>query len=219
MEVERINDDTVRIKFDNSDLNDRGISFLDLVGNKDESENFFYGILEEIDMYEDFKDSEAVTFQVMPKKNGLEIFISKGADVDHAYIHELAHSDYDPEDGLDLSELLDEFGDSDDSKVSTNIGRPNTMVAFNNIEELMLLIGNIDTEYLNSKLYYYENVYYLYAELLDTEIHTDTYRTLLFSKIEEFGEKMTVSLEVLDEHGDCVIKDLALETLDYYFNN
>ena len=35
----------------------------------------FYSILEEVDIDEEFKGSEAVTFQVLPKGDGLELFI------------------------------------------------------------------------------------------------------------------------------------------------
>src|SRR5699024_11355307 len=53
-------------------------------------ESFFYGILEEVDLNDDFKDSDAVTFQVMPKNNGLVLFISKGANVDEDIINSIA---------------------------------------------------------------------------------------------------------------------------------
>src|SRR5690554_7660386 len=80
MEIEHINDDTIRIVIENTDLEERGITFLDLLGNQKQIEKFFYSILEEVDIDEEFQESEAVTFQVMPNNNGLELFISKGAN-------------------------------------------------------------------------------------------------------------------------------------------
>lgn len=78
MEIEHINEDTIRVKIENSDLIERGVTFLDLLSNQKQIERFFYSILEEVDLDDEFKDSNAVTFQVMPKNNGLELFISKG---------------------------------------------------------------------------------------------------------------------------------------------
>ncbi|MDR3191266.1 MAG: adaptor protein MecA [Lactobacillaceae bacterium] len=77
MEMERINDDTIRVVVSNTDLADRSISVIDLLGNQDEIEKFFYSILEEVDTEHDFENNEAVTFQVLPNRNGLELFISK----------------------------------------------------------------------------------------------------------------------------------------------
>ena len=53
------------------------MSVLSLLGNQEEIERFFYNILEEGDVEHDFENNEAVTFQVLPNRNGLELFISK----------------------------------------------------------------------------------------------------------------------------------------------
>ncbi len=77
MEFERINEDTIRVVVTNDDLADHGISVVDLLGNQEEIERFFYSILEEADVDHEFINNDAVTFQVLPSKNGLELFISK----------------------------------------------------------------------------------------------------------------------------------------------
>ena len=78
MEMEHINENTIRVLIENADLEERGITFLDLLGNHKQIENFFYSILEEVDVDEQFHESDAITFQVLPNGNGLELFISKG---------------------------------------------------------------------------------------------------------------------------------------------
>lgn len=81
MEIEHINEDTIRVKIDNEDLLERGVTFLDLLGNQQQIEQFFHSILDEVDIDDSFKDSDALTFQVMPKNNGMELFITKGAQM------------------------------------------------------------------------------------------------------------------------------------------
>ena len=88
MEIEHINEDTIRVRIENSDLEARGYTFLDLLGNQKQIETFFYSILEEVDIDEEFQESDAVTFQIMPNRNGLELFISKNADMhDNLFAH------------------------------------------------------------------------------------------------------------------------------------
>ncbi|GKT03599.1 adaptor protein MecA [Furfurilactobacillus sp. WILCCON 0119] len=82
MEMERINENTIRVLIGNEDLSARGITVLDLLGNHQQIERFFYSILEEVDVDHQFQDNEAVTFQVLPNRNGLELFISKNVDPD-----------------------------------------------------------------------------------------------------------------------------------------
>ena len=77
MEMERINENTIRVLVDNDDLSARGITILDLLGDHQQIEDFFYSILKEVDTDHQFQNNDAVTFQVMPTNNGLELFISK----------------------------------------------------------------------------------------------------------------------------------------------
>ena len=48
MEMEKINENTIRVVLDDEDLTARGIKFLDLLGNQKEIESFFYEILDEM---------------------------------------------------------------------------------------------------------------------------------------------------------------------------
>lgn len=81
MEMERINENTIRVLIGNDDLDKRGITVLDLLGNHKQIESFFYSILEEVDKDHQFQNNDAVTFQVLPNQNGLELFISKDVDM------------------------------------------------------------------------------------------------------------------------------------------
>lgn len=120
MEMERINDDTIRVVVTNDDLAERNISIVDLLGNQDKIEEFFYSILEEIDIEGDFENNEAVTFQVLPNKNGLELFISKNID-DKSVMEGMLNSVLGKRDISDAEDdvsddVLDALLDNDDSK-------------------------------------------------------------------------------------------------------
>ena len=50
MEMERINDNTILIKIENRDLQERGMTVMDLFGNPQQIEAFFQEILEGCDL-------------------------------------------------------------------------------------------------------------------------------------------------------------------------
>jgi len=75
MEMERINENTIRVLVDNDDLSARGITILDLLGDHQQIEDFFYSILKEVDTDHQFQNNDAVTFQVMPTNNGILILL------------------------------------------------------------------------------------------------------------------------------------------------
>jgi adapter protein MecA 1/2 len=119
MEMERLNDDTIRVVVTNDDLAERSISVIDLLGNQEEIESFFYSILEEVDTNHDFENNEAVTFQVLPNRNGLELFISKNLG-DNSAMDGVLNSMFGSRDGGEtnddvsdalLEQLLDNDGD------------------------------------------------------------------------------------------------------------
>lgn len=77
MEMERINENLIKVYIDTDDLDERGIDFLELIQDQRSVEKFFYSILEEVDVERQFSDSEAITFQVIPSSNGIELYISR----------------------------------------------------------------------------------------------------------------------------------------------
>lgn len=77
MEMEKINENTMRVTLGKDDLAERGISILDLIGNQHDVEDFFYDILDEVDTDHEFRDNGAVTFQLVPSGDGVELFITK----------------------------------------------------------------------------------------------------------------------------------------------
>lgn len=75
MEMKRINENTIRVLLNNEDLNERGITVLDLLNHNQQIEDFFYSILEgEVDADHQFQDNDLVTFQVRPQQDGLELY-------------------------------------------------------------------------------------------------------------------------------------------------
>ena len=128
MEMERINEDTIRVVVTNDDLAERSISVIDLLGNQEEIERFFYNILEEVDVEHDFENNEAVTFQVLPNRNGLELFISKNIG-DKAMMDGVINSMFGNRDAGDVNDdvsdsLLEQLLDND----GTNDRKPKAPV-------------------------------------------------------------------------------------------
>lgn len=107
LEMERINDDTIRVFMNLKELDDRGVNMLDLLQDHKRVEDFFYSVLDEVDEKHTFMSKGPVTFQVMPKGAGLEIYISRSkngddsndADATIDYDDSIQDDDMDDDDG------------------------------------------------------------------------------------------------------------------------
>ena len=222
--MERINEDTIRVEIDNSDLEERGIKFLDLLGNRKQIENFFYSILEEVDIDEQFHESDAITFQVLPKGNGLELFISKeGPSADHLDLSDAENFSKD-----EITQYIQDRITSDNQNLDTDmdeidmyLGDPSNqtkelVVEFEDFEDLISLSKILYLNNAVSNVYYYNNRHYLEIVLFvdGAQIFNMERETAL---VLEFAKKTNVTSGILEEYGKSIIERSALETLRYFF--
>lgn len=224
MEMERINDNTIRVSIGNEDLEERGITFLDLLGNQKQIESFFYSILEEVDVDEQFQETDSVTFQVLPNQDGLELFISKNLPMD----------DLDNFESMDENVLGDSFSNFLKEHISTH-GKPNeelideevdlihntentqdVVFRLENFETMITLAKNIKLHNVLTYLYQFKDEYFLRVtffveETGEAQIKND------MSLIYEYAQGTSVTVDVLEEYGDSLMDLNALELTRYYF--
>jgi adapter protein MecA 1/2 len=216
MEMEHINENTIRVMIGHEDLEERGVSFLDLLGNHREIENFFYSILEEVDIEDEFRSSEAVTFQVLPKGDGLELFISKNLPNE-----ELIEESDDSLDSDDVTEfiqqqILNNEEEVESSERISNEIEHQAIFAFEDFEQMIQLANNVELESAWTDLYLLEGVYYLAVhfwmeDLNQTDVDNEVARIL------EYADRSDRTIETLNEYGQLIMERNALERTKFYF--
>lgn len=238
MEMERINENTIRVVIGSDDLSERGITVLDLLGNHKQIESFFYSILEEVDVDHQFQDNDAVTFQVLPNRNGLELFISKNADEDGATDVNVTDASVDSNHPDQVSDqikahLLEKDGQKDyfsNYKSSTasdsndiedylnDDGQPTTtrVVRLHSFEDMISLARVLRLENAASNLYQYKGVYYLELIFFVNESSRESIKDEL-SVAYEYGDSTKVAPDVLAEHGKLIMEHSALELTRFHF--
>ncbi|MBR8697294.1 adaptor protein MecA [Enterococcus gallinarum] len=215
MEMEHINENTIRVLIKSEDLAARGITFLDLLGNHNEIENFFYSILEEVDIDEEFKGSEAVTFQVLPKGDGLELFISKNLPPEG-----MENFD-DMSDGSteDITDMLKKHVASQLQETESQPELGNRFIfELNSFEAMVQLASEVYLDSVTTNLYQMNDRYYLEVQFMDNDT-TDIEVENALAYLMEFANRTQVSSEVLAEYGKIIMEHDALELTRYYFKN
>lgn len=215
MEMEHINENTIRVMIGHDDLEERGVSFLDLLGNHREIENFFYSILEEVDIEEEFQSSEAVTFQVLPKGDGLELFISKNMPDE-----EIGQNNESTLNSADVSEFLQgqmlANEEESDLTESTTASEQRAIFVFSDFEQVIQLANDVQLESAWTDLYQLEERYYLVVHFwMENLNQTDVENQ--YARILEFAEKSTRTPEALNEYGQQLMERNALERVKFYF--
>ncbi len=219
MEMERINDDTILVRIENEDLQERGTSVPELLANPIEIEEFFHSILVEMDVIDQFEDSEGMSFQVMPNPEGIELYVTK-------YVEK---KDTEPDSERFVRNLVDTIQHSlgqrmgkpkKEKKVETPVEKEKTLepldctVFFDSFEDFVQLAKMYPYNVQKSSLYRYSNYYFLhvYQDVFGGEDFTAD-----LALLREFGEFSRVSWEVIQEYGEVMIKEKAIETAKKYF--
>ena len=219
MEMERINDDTILVRIENEDLQERGTSVSELLANPTEIEEFFHSILVEMDVIDQFEDSEGMSFQVMPNPEGIELYVTK-------YVEK---KDIEADSERFVRNLVDTIQHSlghrmgkpkKEKKVEVPVEEEKKLepldctVFFDSFEDFVQLAKMYPYNVQKSSLYRYSNYYFLhvYQDVFGGEDFTADVALL-----REFGEFSRVSWEVVQEYGEVMIKEKAIETAKKYF--
>ncbi|MBF0700155.1 adaptor protein MecA [Streptococcus danieliae] len=99
MKMKQLNDRTIKISISMKDLEERGMELADFLMPQEKTEDFFYTILDELELSQHFLDSGMLSFRVTPKPDRLDVFVTK-SDVDKAM-------DFDEIDFEDLPRMED----------------------------------------------------------------------------------------------------------------
>lgn len=222
MEMDRLNENTIRVILSTEDLQERGVTVLDLLGNKKQIETFFYSILDEVDKNHVFTNNEPVTFQIMPNKEGLELLISKSDDSEGS--GSLPLNGLQNSVGANENNNLDKVGTEEyDSDTAPYLNDPDTptktvIVEFKDFEDYVQLANLLHLESGISNLFEYNDKYYLQLILFTDEMHEMTYSDVL-ALLSEYSFKTKVTAAVLSEYGQEIMSKTALELTRYYFGN
>ena len=216
MEMEYINENTMRVFIDTDDLIERGISFMDIMSNQNEVEHFFMSILEEVDVSQKFQHTEAITFQVMPKRNGIDLYISKGFGDDNeedSAFQQLMETigELEDEDKAKTNErqnVLDGFAkqEADKKEKATSaetdaprVPREITLV-FRIFEDFIAFARDFKDEFAQVDLYLYNESYFALIKFEANELTDDEIEDLI-SFAEEYAEVSALNAGLIRERG------------------
>lgn len=216
MEMEYINENTIRVFIDTDDLIERGISFMDIMSNQNEVEHFFMSILEEVDVSQKFQHTEAITFQVMPKRNGIDLYISKGFGDDNeedSAFQQLMETigeleDEDKEKANERQNVLDDHApqEADKKKKATSsetedprVPREITLV-FRIFEDFLAFARDFKDEFAQVDLYVYNESYFALIKFEANELTDDEIEDLI-SFAQEYAELSALNAGLIRERG------------------
>lgn len=224
MEIERINENTIKLYISYLDIEDRGFDREEIWFNREKSEELFWEMMEEIKEKEDFVIEGPLWIQVQALEKGLEIVVTEGK-IGRDQKPRLLSKDNEeiilPD---NISNLLEShFGSSEDNEelsLHQNDWYYTILVRFENFEDVIQLSHYVEIDEFNTKdvLYSYKDHYYLMLRLNMIDLDEEDQENLL-SQILEFAEEETkLTIHVLEEYGVKIFENKALKQIESYFD-
>lgn len=228
MEIERINENTVKFYISYVDIEDRGFEREEIWYNRERSEQLFWQMMDEVNYKEDFSVEGPLWIQVQALEKGLEIIvtkaqISKGGtpvdsidDIDDTMIditidEKAKHILDEKLANLDSDHKEEKEAEEDDSNL--------WMTAhFRNLEDVIQLSHYFQKDYeadLKTVLYHYKDKYYIYVELEPTiyEQQED-----LLSQVLEYSRESDLTYHMLDEYGKIIFNEDVFAQVRKHFS-
>ena len=221
MEIERINENTLKLSISYIDIEQRGFQRDEIWYNRERSEELFWEVMDEIN--EDFNPNGPLWIQVQAMEKGLEIIVTQAhmpglPNLNNSILENMEPiTNFDSfvnsfkEKGLFVSE---EMEDAEDDEDELNF---EFVIAFKEFESLIKLSSLTNLDNIETKLYFFNNQYYLL-----TKFSEDTYsEKLLFDQLAillEYGEETKMTSVYLQEYGKLIINNNVFSQLRTYFN-
>lgn len=242
MQVDHINENTIRVRINKSELAHRGLKVLDLLGDKQKIQQFFYSILSEVDTDHTFTQGVPVTFQVMPNNGGLDLMITKIKPDDADNLRQMIEPmnsetnqtqaepdsrrsffDLDPKDDVntELDPIKEEKLESSNQENAVNTQywkfQNHHSYSFDELGNLVELADSLKVSDLASSLYYLRGKYYLKLAFLD-ENYAELKPADAWAIANEYGIKIDdEEMKTVKETGKCLLNRDALDYIRYYF--
>ena len=242
MQVDHINENTIRVRINKNELAHRGLKVLDLLGDKQKIQQFFYSILSEVDTDHTFTQGVPVTFQVMPNNGGLDLMITKIKPDDADNLRQMIEPmnsetnqtqaepdsrrsffDLDPKDDVntELDPIKEEKLESSNQENAVNIQywkfQNHHSYSFDELGNLVELADSLKVSDLASSLYYLRGKYYLKLAFLD-ENYAELKPADAWAIAKEYGIKIDdEEMKTVKETGKCLLNRDALDYIRYYF--
>jgi adapter protein MecA 1/2 len=178
-------------------------------------------MMDEVHQEEEFMIEGPLWIQVQALEKGLEVLVTKAQLAKDGQKLELPLSDDKLRD-LSVSDKMDTLldqhfhGKDEESGMTFEDGMIEFITTFEDFEDVISLSKRHGLDDWTTKLYVYQNKYYLYIEFSEAEIDEEEIDNVL-SLLLEYSQESPITVHMLEEYGKIVIENDVFTTVDKYF--
>jgi adapter protein MecA 1/2 len=223
MEIERINENTVKFYISYGDIEERGFDREEIWYNRERSEELFWEMMDEVHQEEEFVIEGPLWIQVQALEKGLEILVTKAQVSKDGQKFELPIPNEKLKDlpvDDNIEDILDQHFNSRQKDVEELLLEEEEtlefLIAFKDFEDLIMLANRGGLDNLNTMLYFFEDKYYLFTEFPEDQFEEDEVDDIL-SILLEYGYETQLTIHRIQEYGkEIIMNDVFTEIRKHF---
>lgn len=214
MDIERINENTLKLFITYNDIEDRGYSREEIWYNRSKGEELFWDVIGEVNT-EDYFDLEGpIWIHINASEQGLEVIVTRAnmSDADSATMTNLEDQ---TQMASHLKDMEDALFESLDAEVVEHENTASLRFLFKDIDELIPVAKRFVHLGIPTSLYKFEGYYYL---VLVTDVIEDANKVKNINAVmREYLRPSKVTIHRLQEYGELLMENNCFEQVIAYF--
>jgi adapter protein MecA 1/2 len=218
MEIERLNESTIKFYITYKDIETRGFDREEIWYNRERGEELFFEMINEANDKENFELEGPLWIQVQALDKGLEIIVTRGQITDGNVRLEIPVSNDQENSPVDenIVDMLDENFIKDKKQEDEEPELLDLVIGFDDFEDIISLSHHLAVRGFQNALYHFSNRYFLFV--MFTDEFPEEEQDNILSQILEFGYESEISIHRIQEYGKEIIAEEALQGLRKLFN-
>ncbi|GAE37056.1 adaptor protein MecA [Halalkalibacter akibai] len=209
MDIERVNDTTIKFYITYTDIEDRGFDRDEIWYNRERGEELFFEMMNEVnDRDDEFELDGPLWIQIHALDKGLEVVVTRGQVSDGNVKLEIPVSDKETGE----SSLVDLMAGNEEDDLEQITEHLEIVIGFKDFEDVISLSHNFFIDDLYNELYHFEGTYFLHVLFNDERYNEDEQDDML-SQMLEYGYESDVSIYRMKEYGKEIVRDNALPVI------
>ncbi|RKL67731.1 adaptor protein MecA [Salipaludibacillus neizhouensis] len=217
MEIERINETTIKFYITYIDIERRGFEKEEIWYNRERGEELFFEMMNEVNDEDSFELNGPLWVQVHALEKGLEVIVTRGQVNDGNVRLDIPVGDDKGDASVD-NNIVDMLDQQFTSEKVNNLNKDQSLsvvIGFREFEDVISLSHRF-TDHIETSLYHFENSYFVFVTLDET--YSDEAQDNMLSRMLEYGYESDVSIHRIQEYGKSIIKIEALDVLREQFS-
>ncbi len=215
MDIERVNENTIKLFITYRDIEDRGYSREEIWYNRAKGEELFWDMIGEINTEDYFDLDGPIWIHVNASEHGLEVIVTRANINSDGESNSLLSSFEEHRDAAHKN-LDDSIFDAFDDDDVNHLGLNNiSLYKFKDIDEIIPVANRMVSFGLQSSLYKFEKYYYLAVDFTDVEENQE--RQNIRSIINEYLAASKMTIYRIQEYGETIMEQDCFETVIQYF--